>query len=177
MKYAITAALSLMFLTGCGGTGNGAGSLPKPTAACVNGFRNDAGIPTGESGPVVALSPTSSTLWNLWNAAQHDLSTEPIPYLDGHTEPPIVACATVQPDCQAVVAVPDLTDQQLAQLTGDKKWLQHAEPTGVFMCDGVPVYGCYVGGVVYVGASIAWNSTYEIENAILPKCGGSNAGR
>ena len=114
-KYAITAVLSLMFLTGCGGTGNGAGSLPKPTAACVNGFRNDAGIPTGESGPVVALSPTSSTLWNLWNAAQHDLSTEPIPYLDGHTEPPIVACATVQPDCQAVVAVPDLTDQQLAE--------------------------------------------------------------
>jgi hypothetical protein len=148
--------------------------LPAASAPCVNGFSNNTPLPTGQtvpeispSYPIGALSPSTSTLWKLWNISQLNLSTEPIPYLDGRTESPNPAAATMQPDCQAVVAVPDLTDQQLYKATGDSKWLTHAEPTGAFICEGTTVYGCFVNNTVYCATSICWNSDYEMENGIL----------
>ena len=175
----LCAVIYQLALCACGGSPvHNPTPLPPASAACVNGFSNNTPLPTGinvpeiaASDPTVALSPSTSTLWKLWNVSQLNLSTEPIPYLDGSTKPPNTAAATMQPNCQAVVAVPDLTDQQLADATGNQKWLTHAEPTGVFICDGEPVYGCFQNGIVYVGSSIAWNSDYEMENALLCRLG------
>ena len=73
----------------------------------------------------------------------------------------------MQPNCQAVVAVPDLTDQQLAKLTGNPKWLTHPTPSGAFICESVAVNGCFLNGIVYVAESLTWTSEYEMENALL----------
>ena len=171
----LACATYVLALCACGGSPvHNPTPLPSASAACVNGFSNNTPLPTGQnvpeiaaSDPTVTLSPSTSTLWKLWNGSQLNLSTEPIPYLDGSTQSPNPAAATMQPNCQAVVAVPDLTDQQLAKLTGNPKWLTHPTPSGAFICDGVAVNGCYLNGIVYVSESLAWNSDYEMENGIL----------
>ena len=167
-NYVPTVLLSIS-LCSCGGS-----NAPKPqglpaaTAACADGFSNNTTLPTGaSSATVVALSPSNSTLWDQWRQAQTELSTRPIPYLNGSSMPPNPAAAAIEPNCQAVVAVSDMTDAQLAQSTGNNRWLTHSEPTGAFLCGGQAVNGCYVNGIVYVAASLAWNSVYEIQNAIL----------
>ena len=179
----LACAFYLLALCACGGSPvQNPTPYPPATAPCVNGFSNNTPLPTGQLVPDIAagsamapLTPPTSTLWKVWKTSQLNLSTEPIPYLDGSIEPPNPDAATVQPDCQAVVAVPDLTDQQLAQLTRNNAWLTHPSPSGAFICAGIAVNGCYMNGVVYVAESLAWTSVYETENAILcrlDECGG-----
>jgi hypothetical protein len=148
------ATAAMLFLSSCGGGWKNPSPFPPASAPCVAGFSNNTTLPT-------------STLQALWSEAQVDLSTEPIPYLNGTTQPPNPAAATLQPDCQAVVAVPDLTDAQLEQITGNAEWLNHAQPTGVFICAGQTVNGCYENNTVYCAASLCAISLYEMENALL----------
>ena len=56
----------------------------------MEGFVNNTILPTGhDADPIpVPLTAQNSSLWALWHISQHDLSTLPIPYLDGHTIPP-----------------------------------------------------------------------------------------
>jgi hypothetical protein len=90
-----------------------------------------------------------TTLWDLWHAAQMDLSTNPIAYLDKHTIPPLPQAATEQPNCQCVVSVPNTL------------------PGGGFNCDETPAAGCYVNGTVFIANSVAYCSVWETGNAIL----------
>lgn len=94
-----------------------------------------------------------TTLWDLWHAAQKDLSTNPIEYRDKHTIPPLPQAATEQPNCQRMVSVPDL-------------------PGGGFDCGvGFPVDGCYVNGTVFIANSKAFCSVWETETALLARYG------
>ena len=171
----LACATYVLALCACGGTQvQNPTPYPPASAPCVNGFSNNTTLPTGQAAPVntasdsvAQLSPATSTLWDLWNISQLDLSTQPIPYLNGSTEPPNPAAATIQPECQAIVSVPDLSVSELAQLTGNQEWLSHTSPSGAFICDGQAVNGCYLNGNVYVATSLTWTSQYEVENAIL----------
>jgi hypothetical protein len=144
----------VLVLAGCG---YNAGEPYKPAteAKCEEGFVNDTILPTGhDSDPVPAnLTADNSSLWALWHIAQKDLSTNPIPYRDGHTIPPIPQAATEQPNCQRVVSVPDTL------------------PGGGFTCAGVSAAGCFVNGTVFVANSVAFHSVWEMENAILARYG------
>lgn len=175
--FVLCAVIFQVVLCGCGVSAiHNPVPYPAASAACVKGFSNNTSLPTGlPSEPALTPNPSTSTLWDLWRVAQTDLATQPIPYLNGSTTPPDPSAATVEPNCQAVVGVPDLTVQQLAQLTGDNDWLSHPTPSGAFICDGQAVNGCYLNGIVYVASSLDWNSEYEVANAILchlNKCGG-----
>ena len=174
-KYAITAVLSLMFLTGCGyfmpGTGNG--NLSPVTAKCVNGFRNQTDIPTGEpSDPAVApTTKDAATLWQLFNYGRLQLATEPIPLLDGTTKPPIPGCMAVEPDCMAVVSVPDVTSCASGPVNPNPP----AFCFGFNAVQSVLVYG----NEDYCAEGSCWRNWYEMQNDMLGQkvCGGSNADR
>jgi hypothetical protein len=143
----------VLVLAGCGLVG--APYKPAAEAPCVEGFVNDTILPTGyDSDPVPnPLTADNSSLWALWHIAQQDLSTNPIPYLDGQTIPPIPQAATEQPNCQRVVSVPDTL------------------PGGGFLCGGVAAAGCLVDDTVYIANSVAFRSVWEMENAILARYG------
>jgi hypothetical protein len=167
-------AFTLFLATGCTNLGNVGGGKDTVVAssssvACVNGFRNATNLPTGNDADPIAepLTPQNSSLWQLWHISQRDLSTKPIPYLDGSTSPPLLQAASEPPNCQTVVSVPDLSPQELASATSDPKWLTHTEPTGAFVCSGIAVSGCYKDNTVYVVESVAYRHVWEMENAIL----------
>ena len=178
MKYIGTfLVLSLLTLSGCGGksTSDASGKyppLPTLTATCENGFENQTTTPTGDPGdPITAL-----TLWGNWNKAMFLLATEPIPYLNGDTIPPISAAMSFQPHCQPVLAVPDWSDQLLADYTGNQEWVtKNPQPSGAFICDGQPAHACYLKPNIYIVASEQQYPMYEMQNVYLcsiGKCGG-----
>ena len=146
----------LLILLGCGTVSAPYHSQSETKAQCVDGFINETSLPTGHSTdpPHVGewLPNTGITLWDLWHAAQRDLSQQPIYYLDGHSEPPIPQAANEQPNCQRVVEVP-------------------AEKGVGFKCGGQMVGGCLVNGDVFVASYNAWYNEWEIENAILARLG------
>ena len=149
-------AVVFVLMTGCGNARDPYTPL-GPRSACVDGFVNETILPTGHPDdlPHVGewLPNGGTTLWDLWHAAQRDLSTNPIAYLDRHTIPPLPQAATEQPNCQRVVSVPDTL------------------PGGGFTCDGTPAAGCCVNGTVFIANSKAFCSVWETENAILARYG------
>jgi hypothetical protein len=153
--HKVSTIVIVLVLAGCGNKTDP--FKPAIKAECVEGFVNDTILPTGhDSDPFLTadqLTAENSSLWALWHIAQRDLSTEPIPYLDRHTIPPIPQAATEQPNCQRVVSVPDTL------------------PRGGFTCDGTPAAGCFVNDTVFVANSVAFHSVWEMENAFLAKYG------
>ena len=155
----------------CGGAGYEFPPLPKVTAASVDGFRNQTTLPTGA--PSDALG--AETLWGQWRAAMQGLATQPICYLDGHCMAPIPEAAGYQPTGQAVVAVPDWTDQQLAELTGDPRWITlNPQPSHGFGCGGQAAEACVLDHVIYIVASEQTHPQYEMQNIYLLSKGLAN---
>jgi len=178
----------LIFLTtfptiGCGyfhpGTGNG--NLPPKHCTVINGFCNQTDIPTGEpSDPSVApTTKDTATLYQLFNYGRLLLATEPIPFLDGTTKPPIPGCMNVQPDGMAVIAVPQT---QLHDCLSEKDYEKYTAPgaTPAF-CYGYTVVQSVLvyGNEDYCAEGSCWRNFYEMQNYMLsqPECGGNNSDR
>jgi hypothetical protein len=102
------------------------------------------------------------------------------------TVSPDSRATTVQPQCTAVIAVPDLTVVQL-QAENPGVALQHnTDPTGVIHCpDGALAKYCHSytasnNRAAYVSASQVLNfgaTGWEFENIILARLGYNTAGR
>ena len=175
-----TVLLFVAALTGCGG-----GGKFDPTPSCATtGFDNQT------SG-----GATDSQLQALWQQAQQDLATQPIvlnpvaAQMQGatlQTIAPDSRATGVQPQCIAVVAVPDLTVAQL-QAENPGVALQHnTDPTGIIHCpDGALAKYCHSftasnNQAAYVAASMVLNfgaTGWEFENIILARLGYNTAGR
>jgi len=138
---------------------------------------------------------TDSRLQALWQQAQQELATQPIVLNPVAAQVQGVALQTiapdsranqVQPQCVAVITVPDLTVAQL-QAENPGVALQHnTDPTGVIHCpEGALARYCVSftasnNQAVYVAQSEALNfgaTGWEFENIILARLGYNTAGR
>jgi hypothetical protein len=166
-------------LTGCGGSQY----APTPTCAAISFDNRTNG------------GATESQLQALWQQAQQELANQTITLnpvsvlVNGgvlQTVSPDSRATTVQPQCTAVIAVPDLTVVQL-QAENPGVALQHnTDPTGVIHCpDGALAKYCHSytasnNRAAYVSASQVLNfgaTGWEFENIILARLGYNTAGR
>ena len=179
-KFASTAVLLFVaVLTGCGGSQ----FAPTPTCAST-GFDNRTNG-----------GATDAQLQALWRQAQQQLATQnialnPVTVLTQgealETVSPDSRANGVQPQCIAVVAVPDLTVAQL-QAENPGVALQHnTDPTGVIHCpEGAQAKYCCAftasnNAGIYVATSQVLNvgaTGWEFENIILARLGYNTAGR
>ena len=138
---------------------------------------------------------TNSQLQALWQQAQQDLATQTIALnpvtvqMQGGTlqsVAPDTRADGVQPNCIAVITVPDLTVAQL-QAENPGVALQHnTDPTGIIHCPaGAQAKYCHSftasnNQAAYVSASEVLNfgaTGWEFENIILARLGYDTAGR
>ncbi len=180
VKVAIaTVLLSAPILTGCGGSQ----FAPTPTCASTSFDNRTNG------------GATDAQLQALWRQAQQQLATQNIPLnpvtaltqgAAPQTLSPDSRANGVQPQCIAVIAVPDLTVAQL-QAENPGVTLQHdTDPTGVIHCpEGAQAKYCCAftssnNAGIYVAASQVLNggaTGWEFENIILARLGYNTAGR
>lgn len=166
-------------LSGCGG------SQFTPTPSCASSsFDNQTNG-----------GATDSQLQALWQQAQMELATQPIPLnpvavqMQGGalvTITPDSRADTVQPECTAVIAIHDLTVAQL-QAENPGVALQHnTDPTGIIHCpEGAMARYCHSftasnNRAAYVSASEVLNfgaTGWEFENIILARLGYNTSGR
>lgn len=171
--------LILAAITGCGG------SQYAPTPSCSSSsFDNQTNG-----------GATNTQLQALWQQAQQDLATQSIALnpvtvqMQGgtlQTIAPDSRAGGVQPNCIAVITVPDLTVAEL-QAENPGVALQHnANPTGVIHCPaGALAKYCHSftasnNQAAYVSASEVLNfgaTGWEFENIILARLGYDTAGR
>jgi hypothetical protein len=171
--------LFLVVFTGCGG------SQYAPTPSCAAAaFDNQT---NGEA--------TNSQLQALWQQAQQDLATQTIALnpvtvqMQGgtlQTIAPDTRANGVQPNCIAVITVPDLTVAEL-KVENPGVALQHnTDPTGIIHCPaGALAKYCHSftasnNQAAYVSASEVLNfgaTGWEFENIILARLGYDTAGR
>lgn len=176
-------AMALLLLIACS-SGCG-GSQFTPTPSCTSSsFDNQTNG-----------GATDSQLQALWQQAQMELATQPIPLnpvtvqMQGGalvTITPDSRADTVQPECTAVIAIHDLTVAQL-QAENPGVALQHnTDPTGIIHCpEGAMARYCHSftasnNRAVYVSASEVLNfgaTGWEFENIILARLGYSTSGR
>lgn len=182
---AIMLSTSVLFflapLTGCGGSKFDA---PRSSSCATTGFDNRT-----------HGGATDSQLQALWQQAQQELATQPIPLnpvaaqMQGgtlETIAPDLRASGVQPQCIAVISVPDLTVAQL-QAENPGIALQHkVDPTGVIHCpEGALAKYCHSftasnNEAAYVSVSMVLNfgaTGWEFENIILARLGYNTAGR
>jgi hypothetical protein len=175
----IATLLFAVAFTGCGG------SQYAPTPSCAaTAFDNQTNG-----------GATESQLQALWRQAQQDLATQPITLnpvtvqMQGGTLQTIAPDSRangVQPNCIAVIAIPDLTVAEL-QAENPGVALQHnTDPTGIIHCPaGALAKYCHSftasnNQAAYVSASEVLNfgaTGWEFENIILARLGYSTAGR
>jgi hypothetical protein len=181
VSIATTATFLLVVaFTGCGG-----GSQYAPTPSCAaSSFDNQTNG-----------AATNSQLQAIWQQAQHELATQPIALnpvsvqMQGGTLQTIVPDSRangVQPNCIAVITIPDLTVAEL-QAENPGVALQHnTDPTGVIHCPaGALAKYCHSftasnNQAAYVSASEVLNfgaTGWEFENIILARLGYDTSGR
>jgi hypothetical protein len=180
ISIATTATLLLVVaFTGCGGSQY----APTPTCA-ASSFDNQTNG-----------GATNSQLQALWQQAQQDLATQPIALnpvsvqMQGgnlQTIAPDTRANGVQPNCIAVITIPDLTVAQL-QAENPGVALQHnTDPTGIIHCPaGALSKYCYSftasnNQAAYVSSSEVLNfgaTGWEFENIILARLGYDTSGR
>ncbi len=180
VTIAISAALLFVVaFTGCGG------SQYAPTPSCAaTSFDNQTNG-----------GATDSQLQALWQQAQQELATQPIALnpvtvqMQGgtlQTIAPDSRATGVQPNCIAVITIPDLTVAQL-QAENPGVALQHnTDPTGIIHCPaGALSKYCHSftasnNQAAYVSASEVLNfgaTGWEFENIILARLGYNTSGR
>ena len=179
--WCFAAALVLLVagLSGCGG-----GQF-SPTPSCA----------TSDIDNQTKGAATDPQLRGLWQQAQVELSTQPISLnpvtvqMRGGTlvtVPPDARANTVQPDCIAVIAIPDLTVAQLQAENPDSVLQHYTDPTGIIHCpSGAAAKYCHSftasnNRAAYVSASGVLNfgaTGWEFENIILARLGYDTAGR
>ncbi len=171
--------LFVLAFTGCGG------SQYAPTPSCSSSsFDNQTNG-----------GATESQLQALWQQAQQELATQPIALnpvtvqMQGGTLQTIAPDARangVQPNCIAVITIPDLTVAEL-QAENPGVALQHnTNPTGIIHCPaGALAKYCHSftasnNQAAYVSASEVLNfgaTGWEFENIILARLGYNTASR
>lgn len=178
----IATTATLLFVVGFTACG---GSQYAPTPSCSStSFDNQTNG-----------GATSSQLQALWQQAQQDLATQPIALnpvtvqMQGGTLQTIAPDSRangVQPNCIAVITVPDLTVAQLHAENPGVALQHNTDPTGIIHCPaGAQAKYCHSftasnNQAAYVSASEVLNfgaTGWEFENIILARLGYDTAGR